>query len=122
MLTLAELQDMYPFTLETLAGSPTLAMGISFFFWIPLCVAFGRRPVLIISSLMLAIATLGAGFAAGFYQLLVAICFIGFAVGATLSTVSLDPLARTKKKTKREQTKKELSHSQTNNITRPSFN
>lgn len=82
-------QDMRPFSLDTLAGSPTLAMGISFFFWIPLCVGFGRRPVLLLSSVMLAVATFWAGAAASFYQLLIAICCIGFAVGATISTVSL---------------------------------
>lgn len=67
---------------------PTLAMGCSFFVWIPLCVAFGRRPVVIAASLMLTIASLSAGFATGFHPLLVAICFIGFAGGATIGTVS----------------------------------
>lgn len=84
-------QDMYPFSVACLASSPTLAMGVGFFLWIPLSVAFGRRPVILASSIMLTGATLGAGFASNFYVLLVGICLIGFAGGATLSTVSRPP-------------------------------
>lgn len=80
---------MRPLSVEFLASMPTLAMGCSFFVWIPLCVAFGRRPIVIAASLMLTLACLSAGFATAFHPLLVAICFVGFAGGATIGTVSL---------------------------------
>lgn len=86
-------QDMAPFTVDILASCPTLLMGVSFFIWLPLCIAFGRRPVILLSAVTLFVATLRAGFAHDFYQLLAAICFIGFAGGATISTVSLHPSA-----------------------------
>lgn len=80
---------MAPFTVDTLASCPTLLMGVGFFIWLPLCVAFGRRPVILLSSVTLFVATLKAGFADNFHQLLACICFIGLAGGATISTVSL---------------------------------
>lgn len=79
---------MKPFTVNILASGPTLAMGISFFLWIPLSVGFGRRLNIIMSAMLLTCATIGAGFAAGFHGLLAALCLIGFATGAVLSTVS----------------------------------
>lgn len=84
---------MAPFGIDFAASLPTLCLGISFFFWIPLCVAFGRRPVLLTAALMMAGATMGAGFAPGFHQLLVALGFIGFAAGAPLGMVSLAVLS-----------------------------
>lgn len=78
---------MSPFNIYTLSGGPTLTMGISFFFWIPLSVGFGRRLVILLSAAMLCGAVAGAGYSTTFMQLLVALCFIGFAVGAALSTV-----------------------------------
>lgn len=80
---------MHPFTVDFLAGMPTLSMGCGFFVWIPLCVAFGRRPIIILSAVMFTLASVGAGFAAGFPELLAAICCIGFAGGASIGTVSL---------------------------------
>lgn len=81
-------QDMKPFTVHTLASSPTIALGISFFFWIPLSVGFGRRAIMVVSSALLTGATVAAGFAHGFHELLAALCLIGLATGASLSTVS----------------------------------
>lgn len=81
-------QDMAPFTVDALAASPTLLMGVSFFLWIPLSVAFGRRPIIFLASVVLTLGTLGAGFAPNFHSLLAAICFIGLGVGASLSVVS----------------------------------
>lgn len=85
---------MHPFTVDFLAGMPTLSMGCGFFVWIPLCVAFGRRPIIILSAVMFTLASVGAGFAAGFPELLAAICCIGFAGGASIGTVSLSPPGR----------------------------
>lgn len=79
---------MAPFSVETLSGSPTLMMGLSFFFWIPMSVAFGRRPLIILSSVMMSVGSLWAGFTNDYHQLLAAICLTGLAGGATLSTVS----------------------------------
>lgn len=80
---------MAPFSVETLSGSPTLMMGLSFFFWIPMSVAFGRRPLIILSAVMMSGGSLWAGFTNNYHQLLAAICIMGLAGGATLSTVCL---------------------------------
>lgn len=82
---------MKPFTVHILASSPTLAMGISFFIWIPLSVGFGRRPILLLSALVMTCATVGAGFAPSFHHLLASLICIGFSAGATLSTVRAPP-------------------------------
>lgn len=83
---------MAPYTIDIAASLPTLCLGLSFFFWIPLCVAFGRRPVILAAAIMMTTATLGAGFVPGFHQLLVALGFIGFAAGAPLGMVSISPV------------------------------
>ncbi|KAK2608154.1 hypothetical protein N8I77_006782 [Diaporthe amygdali] len=82
-------EEMAPFSVETLSGSPTLMMGLSFFLWIPLSVAFGRRPIIIASALMMSVASFWAGFTNNYHQLLGAICVMGLAGGATLSTTIL---------------------------------
>lgn len=78
---------MAPLTIDTLIGSPTLMMGLGFFFWIPMSVAFGRRPLIILSAVMMSVGSLWAGFTNNYHQLLGAICLMGLAGGATLSTV-----------------------------------
>lgn len=85
------LQDMAPFTVSTLASCPTLALGISFFFWMPLSVGFGRRANMTASSALFLCAVLGAGFARGFHELLAALCVVGAAAGASISTVGFRP-------------------------------
>lgn len=80
---------MAPFSVETLSGSPTLMMGLSFFFWIPMSVAFGRRPLILLSAVMMSSGSLWAGFTNDYHQLLAAICIMGLAGGATLSVVGL---------------------------------
>ncbi|KAI3396085.1 hypothetical protein diail_502 [Diaporthe ilicicola] len=82
-------EEMVPFSVETLSGSPTLMMGLSFFFWIPLSVAFGRRPLVLLSALMMTVASLWAGFTNDYHQLLAAISIMGLAGGATISTTIL---------------------------------
>lgn len=83
---------MAPFSVDTLSGSPTLMMGLSFFFWIPMSVAFGRRPLILLSAVMMSVGSLWAGFTNDYHQLLGAICLMGLAGGATLSTVCHIPL------------------------------
>ncbi|KAJ4387292.1 hypothetical protein N0V93_007881 [Gnomoniopsis smithogilvyi] len=82
-------EDMKPFTVDTLASCPTLALGISFFIWMPLSVGFGRRGSLVTASALMTCAALGAGFARGFHELLAAVCLLGIAAGASLSTALL---------------------------------
>lgn len=81
------LQDMKPFTIDILASSPTLALGLSFFLWMPLGVGFGRRATLVFASAILTSATLVAGFTHGFRQILAALCLMGVATGVSISTV-----------------------------------
>lgn len=82
-------EDMAPFSVDTLSGSPTLMMGLSFFFWIPCSVAFGRRPLIILSAILMSVGALWAGFTTNYHQLLGGICLMGLAGGATLSVTIL---------------------------------
>ncbi|POS68877.1 major facilitator superfamily transporter [Diaporthe helianthi] len=82
-------EDMAPFSVDTLSGSPTLMMGLSFFFWIPCSVAFGRRPLIILSAILVSVGSLWAGFTDGYHQVLGGICLMGVAGGATLSVTIL---------------------------------
>lgn len=79
---------MAPYSVDTLASCPTLLLGVGFFIWLPMCIAFGRRPAILLSAFTMFAASLKAGYADNFHQLLAAVCFIGLAAGATLSTVS----------------------------------
>lgn len=79
---------MEPFHLDSLVSAPTLFMGVGAFLWIPLSLAIGRRPVLILSNIVLVSATVWAGFARNFYQLMGAICLMGLGEGASTSVVS----------------------------------
>ncbi|KAH6693361.1 major facilitator superfamily transporter [Leptodontidium sp. MPI-SDFR-AT-0119] len=78
-----------PFGLTILLSAPTLCMGIGAFIWIPLSLAVGRRPVLLLGSLMLLLATLWAGVSKTFFSLLAAQCFQGLAAGAASSVTLL---------------------------------
>jgi predicted MFS family arabinose efflux permease len=50
-------------------------------------VAFGRRPLIILSAILMSVGTLWAGFTNDYHQLLGGICLTGLAGGATLSVV-----------------------------------
>lgn len=78
-----------PFNITILQSSPTLFMGLGAFLWIPLSLAIGRRPVLLLASLVLLIATICAGFVQKFYLLLTALCFQGLGAGAWTSVAIL---------------------------------
>ncbi|ETS83700.1 hypothetical protein PFICI_05576 [Pestalotiopsis fici W106-1] len=73
-----------PLSISSLSSALTLGVGIGYLVNIPLATAIGRRPVVIMSALITAIATLAAGLAGSFLQLLVALAFQGFAVGGTI--------------------------------------
>lgn len=45
-----------------------------------------------VSSALFLCATVGAGFSRGFHELLAALCVVGAAAGASISTVGLDLL------------------------------
>ncbi|KAF7514638.1 hypothetical protein G7054_g15138 [Neopestalotiopsis clavispora] len=74
-------------SITSLSSALTLGVGIGYLINIPLATAIGRRPVVIMSALITAIATLAAGLAGNFLQLLVALAFQGFAVGGTIGMV-----------------------------------
>jgi hypothetical protein len=42
-------------------------MGVSAFLWIPLLLAIGRRPVFLLCTIIMLLATLWAGIAGNFY-------------------------------------------------------
>ncbi|TDZ30749.1 putative MFS-type transporter [Colletotrichum spinosum] len=80
--------DRYP--LNILVSTPsTIFLGLGAFFWIPLSVAVGRRPVFLLGAFLLALATLLASQASGFYQLLAALSLQGFSAGLSLSAAML---------------------------------
>src|SRR6266498_873754 len=79
---------MRPFHLDVLVSGPTLFMGIGAFLWIPLSLAVGRRPVFLLCNVILLLSTAWAWAAGSFYQLLVAACLQGLAMGISASTVS----------------------------------
>ncbi|KAI1875134.1 uncharacterized protein JN550_002563 [Neoarthrinium moseri] len=63
----------------------TLFVGLGYLICIPLATAIGRRPVIIGAAAITTASTLWAGFAGGFFQLLVALSLQGFAVGGSIS-------------------------------------
>ncbi|KAH9225960.1 hypothetical protein K456DRAFT_1934377 [Colletotrichum gloeosporioides 23] len=80
--------DKYP--LNILVSTPsTIFLGLGAFFWIPLSVALGRRPVFLLASVCLTVATVLAANASGFYQLLAALSLQGFSAGLSLSAAML---------------------------------
>ncbi|KAH6644801.1 major facilitator superfamily domain-containing protein [Boeremia exigua] len=84
-----ENQNLYPWTMETLSTAPTLFMGFGALLWVPLSLGMGRRPVFLIASLMMSLATIGAGHSANFSQLLTCLCFLGLGEGFSLTCALL---------------------------------
>ncbi|KAF2646222.1 MFS general substrate transporter [Massarina eburnea CBS 473.64] len=82
-------EDAKPWTVETLVTAPTLFMGIGAFIWVPLSLALGRRPVFLLAALVNFLATLSAGYAETFNQLLLCICFLGLGEGFALTSALL---------------------------------
>lgn len=62
-------------------------MGFGALLWVPLTLGMGRRPVFLIAALLMLLATIGAGHAASFHQLLACLCFLGLGEGFSLTSV-----------------------------------
>ncbi|KAK1994872.1 MFS general substrate transporter [Colletotrichum falcatum] len=76
--------------MNLLVSTPsTLALGLGAFLWIPLSVALGRRPVFLLASCFLILATILAANASGFYQLLAILSLQGLSAGLSLSAALL---------------------------------
>jgi hypothetical protein len=84
-------KDILPWQMDTVITIPTLFMGIGAFIWVPLTIGMGRRPVFLFASLLTLLATLGAGYAQTFSQLLACICFLGLGEGFALTAVRYHP-------------------------------
>ncbi|KAK0099239.1 hypothetical protein ONS96_008473 [Cadophora gregata f. sp. sojae] len=82
-------EETKPFDITILQSTPTLFMGLGAFIWIPLSLAVGRRPVLLLCSLIVLITTILAGFLKDFYPLMTALCLQGLAAGAWTSLAIL---------------------------------
>ncbi|KAF1967416.1 MFS general substrate transporter [Bimuria novae-zelandiae CBS 107.79] len=78
-----------PWHVETLITWPTLFQGVGCFLWVPLSLALGRRPVLLLAALVELLATLGATSAQKFHQLLGLNCVMGLCEGLSLSLAFL---------------------------------
>jgi MFS family permease len=81
------MKDILPWQMDTVITIPTLFMAIGAFIWVPLTIGMGRRPVFLLASLTTLLATLGAGYAQNFSQLLACICFMGLGEGFALTAV-----------------------------------
>lgn len=64
-------------------------MGVGCFVWVPLSIGMGRRPTLLIATIIELLALLWAGYATSFGQLIGAVCFLGLGEGLSLSLVLL---------------------------------
>ena len=74
--------------------APTLFMGFGALLWVPLSLGMGRRPAFLIVVLMMLLATIGAGYAKNFYQLLTCLCFTGLGEGFFLTSVGNVPSSK----------------------------
>ncbi|KAJ3527932.1 hypothetical protein NM208_g10460 [Fusarium decemcellulare] len=83
-LGLTWVQDMKPFTVDALSVAMTLFTGFGYIVGIPLSTALGRRPVVLAASAITTGATLWAGVAGSFYQLLFSLCLQALATGAAI--------------------------------------
>lgn len=82
-------ENIQPWLLKALYTGPTLFMGIGCFFWVPLSIGMGRRPTILIASVVALIAVIWASEARSFASLVVALCFIGLSEGLSLSLAFL---------------------------------
>ncbi|KAF1955029.1 MFS general substrate transporter [Byssothecium circinans] len=72
-----------PFSqLTHLIAVNVLFLGASNLWWIPLANIFGRRPVMLVSLLLLVFASMWAGLTSNFYSLLAARIFMGISAGS----------------------------------------
>jgi hypothetical protein len=62
-------------------------MRIAAFIWVPLTIGLGYRTAFLIASLVIILATFGAGYARTFQHLLGCICIHGLVDGFALSAV-----------------------------------
>ncbi|EMD93147.1 hypothetical protein COCC4DRAFT_206258 [Bipolaris maydis ATCC 48331] len=77
-------ENIAPWLIKALVTGPALFMGIGCFVWVPLSIGLGRRPTVLVATMIVLIATLGASQARTFAQLVVASCFIGLSEGLGL--------------------------------------
>ncbi|EUC41464.1 hypothetical protein COCMIDRAFT_106113 [Bipolaris oryzae ATCC 44560] len=84
-----EHENIAPWLIKALVTGPALFMGIGCFVWVPLSIGVGRRPTVLIATLVMLIAILGASQAQTFAQLVVASCVIGLSESLGLSLAFL---------------------------------
>ncbi|KAI7915862.1 hypothetical protein M9X92_008189 [Pyricularia oryzae] len=78
-----------PFSIDHLGTVPALFMGIGAIFWVACSLLLGRRPVILLCALVVAIATACASVTSSLVHLLVALSIQGFGNGATLGAILL---------------------------------
>lgn len=88
VLLTPHLQNIAPWLIKALVTGPALFMGIGCLVWVPLSIGLGRRPTILIATMVMLLATLGAGQARSFAQLVVAVCCLGLCEGLGLCLVS----------------------------------
>ncbi|KAH6852090.1 MFS general substrate transporter [Alternaria alternata] len=82
-------EDIPAWLLKALVTAPTLFMGLGCFLWVPVSIGLGRRPTMLIATLVVLLAMLWAGEAGSFRSLVGAVCFLGLGEGLALSLAFL---------------------------------
>ncbi|KAL6711020.1 hypothetical protein ACN47E_006895 [Coniothyrium glycines] len=75
--------------MRALLIGPTLFEGFGCFLWVPLSIGVGRRPTILIATIVVLLAMIWASLARSFASLVTAVCFIGLGEGLSLSLVFL---------------------------------
>lgn len=82
-------ESIKPLRLDLLSSIPCLCWGIGALTWVPLSMTIGRRPVLLLATIMLAGGTFLAAVSQSFYLHLIARCVQGLAGAVSPSTMIL---------------------------------
>lgn len=83
------LQDIRPWSIESIVTAPTLFIGIGALLWLPLSIALGRRPVFLVAALMMPLAAIGAAFSTNFHALFGCVCLLGLGQGFSITSVRI---------------------------------
>ncbi|KAI8931940.1 hypothetical protein NX059_010841 [Plenodomus lindquistii] len=82
-------ENVQPWLLKAAVTGPNLFMGVGCFFWVPLSIGLGRRPTILIATLVALFATVWASEARSFGAFVTAVCFLGMSEGLGLSLAFL---------------------------------
>ncbi|KAI4653594.1 hypothetical protein J4E93_001360 [Alternaria ventricosa] len=82
-------EDIPQWQIKALVTGPTMLMGIGCLLWVPVSIGLGRRPTILIATMVVLAAMVWAGQAQTFCSLVAAVCFLGLGEGLALSLAFL---------------------------------